>query len=291
MFRHSRVAVTRLWALSVLSVLLMVFDQQQGHLKYLRSALSVAVMPLQYLTYFPSDFYHSLASQLKSREALLTEAQQLQEENLALKQRLQYLVALEAENNSLKMLTQSSTPAQSHKIAIVEVLQTNNSPYSQRFIINKGSLDGVYEGQAVLDAFGILGQVIQVGPKTSEVLVLTDPSHAIPVQAIRSGARAIAAGDAQTGKLTLKHVTLTADFQVGDLLVSSGLGQRFPKGYPVGIIESIDRKQAGTFVTVLVKPSAHVDVARELLLIWPTDQEKDTAAAMAAQSLTGQEGS
>lgn len=268
LFRHSRVAITRLCILSLLSVLLIVLDHQQGHLARVRSLLSVAVLPIQYSVTFPEHFYQQLSAQMRLRSTLAKEVTKLSIENLELRQRLQYLLALEAENNSLKMLVKTATKPD-EKVAVAEVLEINTTPFSQRIVINRGSRDGVYEGQPIVDVMGILGQVIQVGPTTSVVLLLTDKQHAIPVQSSRSGARALAFGGGTVDSLAITHVTLTADFAVGDVLVSSGLGQRFPRGYPVGVIQSINRKVGGAFVEVAAKPFARIDVARELLLIWP----------------------
>lgn len=261
-------AITRLCVLSILSVLLIVLDHQQGHLTRVRSFLSVIVLPIQYSVTFPEHFYHQIAAQMRLRTALTKEVIKLSHENLALHQRLQYLLALEAENNSLKMLMKTASKPD-EKVAVAEVLEINTTPFSQRIVIDRGRGDGVYEGQPIVDAMGILGQVIEVGPKTSVVLLLTDKQHAIPVQSSRSGARALAYGGGTVDSLSITHVTLTADFAVGDVLVSSGLGQRFPRGYPVGVIESINRKVGGAFVDVKAKPFARIDVARELLLIWP----------------------
>ncbi len=243
-------------------------DHQQGHLARVRSFLSVLVLPIQYSVSFPEYFYEKTATQLKLRAALIRELQSLKVENLELHQRLQYLLALEAENNSLKMLMKTASNP-NEKIAVADVLEINTTPYSQRIVINRGRADGVYEGQPIVDAMGILGQVIEVGPKTSVVLLLTDKQHAIPVQSSRSGARALAFGGGAVDKLNITHVTLTADFAVGDVLISSGLGQRFPRGYPVGVVQSINREGGGAFIVVTAKPLARIDVARELLLIWP----------------------
>ncbi len=261
-------AITRLFILSLVSIALIVLDHRQGHLARVRSLLSVTVLPIQYAVAFPEKFYQKMSAQMKLRDALVAQIKILTVENLALHQRLQYLLALEAENNSLKMLMKTASQPD-EKVAVAEVLEINTTPFSQRIVIDRGSVDGVYEGQPIVDAMGILGQVIQVGPKTSVVLLLTDKQNAIPVQSSRSGARALAFGGGTVDTLSLSHVTRTADFAVGDTLISSGIGQRYPRGYPVGIIQSIDRQGGGVFVKVIAKPLARIDVASELLLIWP----------------------
>lgn len=288
-------AVTRLCLLSALSVLLIILDLQQGHLTRLRSFLSLVVLPIQYAVTFPEAFYHQVAAQFQLRSALHNQVDELSMENLELRRRMQYLLALEAENNSLKMLMKTASKP-SEKVAVADVLEINTTPFSQRIVIDRGSRDGVYEGQPIVDAMGILGQVIEIGPKTSVVLLLTDKQNAIPVQSSRSGARAVAFGGGAVDSLSITHVTRTADFAVGDVLVSSGLGQRFPRGYPVGVIQSINRNVGGAFIQVTAKPFARIDVARELLLIWPdassfTEDDAANDAAPLPAAMKKKEGS
>jgi rod shape-determining protein MreC len=136
-------------------------------------------------------------------------------------------------------------------------------------IVDKGNKDGVYIGQPVLDAYGVLGQVIRVGQMTSTILLITDSSHALPLQSNRSGSRAIGVGTHAFNQLELANVTNNADIKTGDLMITSGLGGRFPAGYPVGVVSHVQRDRSQPFAHVILLPSAHIDSAREVLLVWP----------------------
>lgn len=260
----------------------MVLDRQQMQLKRVRDILSLAIIPIQYGIVIPQDIYHGIEARFRTRQALVQDNQKLQNEVLALHQRLQQMMTMEAEVNRLKILLKTNARAED-RIGVAEVMNIDMAPGTQRIWISRGANDDVYEGQPVVDAFGIMGQVIQVGPSSSVVLLVTDKQHAIPVQSERSGARAIAVGSGDSDELLLKHVTVTSDFQVGDKLLSSGFGQRFPKGYPVGVITEINREGADRFATITVKPYAHVDEAREVLLIWPEGLSGKELAARARQ--------
>ncbi len=249
----------------------MVLDYRQQHLSRVRDGLSLAVLPIQYAVDIPQGIYRGVSLRFVSRQGLITQNTELKDEVLQLEQRMQKLLALEAENNRLKSLLQTSARP-GDKVAMVEIMRIAVDPYAHRAMINRGRSDDVYEGQPVIDAAGILGQVVRVGPKTSMILLLTDKQHAIPVQSQRSGARALAAGSGDYDLLYLNHVTATTDFKVGDKLISSGLGLRFPKGYPVGEVIDVTIDSGDKFATVKVKPYAQADAVSELLLIWPEGQ-------------------
>jgi len=141
-------------------------------------------------------------------------------------------------------------------------------PFSRRIVLNKGSREGVHEGQSLIDSRGVMGQVVHVGPFTSNALLITDPSHALPVQVNRNGLRAVAIGTGPLNRLRLSHVTNDADIAEGDTLVTSGLGGRFPRGYPVGRVVSIERDKGRPFASIVVEPSAELERNREVLLVW-----------------------
>lgn len=266
----------------------MVLDRQQAQLKRVRDFLSLAILPIQYGVVIPQDIYHGLEARFRTRQALVADNQNLQKEVMALRQRLQQMMTMEAEVNRLKILLKTNARA-GDKVGVAEVMNIDMAPGTQRVWISRGAQDDVYEGQPVVDAFGIMGQVIEVGPISSVVLLISDKQHAIPVQSERSGARAIAMGSGAPDELLLKHVTATSDFQVGDKLLSSGFGQRFPKGYPVGVITAIQKEGSDRFATIVVKPYAHIDVAREVLLIWPeglTGKELSIRARQGAKEST-----
>jgi rod shape-determining protein MreC len=258
----------RLTLLALLSIALMVFDKTQGHVNYLRSSLLLLISPIQYVIDLPFTLTDYAVDQLRSRNVLHQENQQLKTERLLLRAQTQKLAALEQENLRLKTLLKSSDRVGDH-VLIATLLRLDPDPYSHRLVLDKGSQEGVYIGQPILDAYGIMGQIIEVSRFTSVALLITDISHALPVQNNRNGVRSIGVGTGDLHELLLSHVTNTADFEIGDLLVTSGLGRRFPAGYPVGVITQITTEPGELFLHIKVRPSANLDKSREVLLIWP----------------------
>lgn len=160
------------------------------------------------------------------------------------------------------------------KVLIAELIGLSPDPLTHTVIIDRGRRDGVYRGQAVLDAFGLMGQVVEVHAHSSRVLLITDSSHALPVQVNRNGVRAIAEGTGNLNQLRLRHVSNTTDIRAGDVLVSSGLGGRYPVGYPVALVEEVIRDPGQSFATVLVTPKARLDRSRHVLLVFGTEDEE-----------------
>jgi rod shape-determining protein MreC len=250
------------------SIILMTMDHKLGHLEKLRTALSIVVYPLQYTVNVPVHFFNWTTESLSTRQNLLAENKKLRKESLLLSSKLQKFEVLETENKRLRKLLESSLKLQD-KVLIAELLSVNLQPFRHQVIINKGQHEGVYNGQPIVDANGIMGQVIHVGPFSSTVLLITDPTHALPVQINRNGLRAIAVGTGQGHSLQLEYLSNNADIREGDLIVSSGLGSRFPAGYPVGIVNTISMDPAEPFAKVSVTPSARLEQSREVLLVWP----------------------
>ena len=233
----------------------------------LRSAMSLPVAPIQYLVNFPVQAFESIKISLSTHDDLVKENLGLKSERLLLQSQLQRLVALERENAYLKSLLQSSRQVKGRTL-IAEILAVDSEPFVNQVTINKGSGDGVYSGQPVLDANGVMGQIIQVGPLTSRVLLVNDPHSGVAVQNTRSGLRAVAVGDSYSEKLSLNFVPKTADVKIGDLFITSGLGGRFPEGYPVGKVVSVTQDPVKQFSTIILDPSAHLESSRQVLLIW-----------------------
>jgi rod shape-determining protein MreC len=152
---------------------------------------------------------------------------------------------------------------------VAQLLAVATDPFVKQVVLDKGHKDKVFVGQPVLDAYGVMGQVIQVGPLTSRVLLISDSHSGVPVQVARNGVRAIAVGDAYTGKLRLMNVQHTVDIRPGDVLITSGLGQNYPEGYPVGQVTHVSKDPGLQFVTIAVEPAAHLDRSRGVLLVWP----------------------
>ncbi|AOV18021.1 rod shape-determining protein MreC [Acidihalobacter aeolianus] len=253
--------------LVVLSVVLMTADQRLTALREARSALEYVVYPLQILANLPSRAGHWLGESFSSHTQLIESNRALQQENLLLQARLQKYQALLSENMHLRELLNASEHT-TEKVKIARLVSIDLDPYSQRELINQGSRDDVYLGQPVIDATGLMGQVIQVGPFNAEVLLIADPSSAVPVIDTRSGLRLLAIGTGQPDALDVRSAPANADIKVGDLLATSGLGERFPPRYPVCRVSQVLREPGDPFAKVLCHPTAQLDRHREVLLLW-----------------------
>ena len=270
--------------LSLLAIVMMSLDHRQQHMERLRAVLSVVLYPIQYVIGLPSETGLWLSENLASRHSLLEENKRLHAQQLLLRSRLQKLEAMEAENRRLRELLDSSFRVEG-RVLIAELLSVDMAPFSRRLTLNKGSRDDVYPGQPVLDADGVLGQVVSVTPLTSIAMLITDPSHALPVTVNRNGLRSIAVGSGKPDRLELSHIPNNADIRLGDLLITSGLGGRFPVGYPVARISDIERNPQLPFARVFAEPTGHLESSREVLLVWPqaTLPAKKEGAAPATQ--------
>lgn len=258
---------TRMVLLALLSVCLIYLDYQQGHLQTVRRALSVAVYPIRVLVDIPSATFGWATERLAERSRLVTENRELRLESLRQRARLQQLIALEVENARLRSLMES--PARlSNRVQVAEILAVDLDPYRHRIALNRGEQAGVYEGQALLDATGIVGQVIRVNPLGSEAILISDPSHATPVELSRNGLRTVALGIGDVTRMDLPFLPNSADIRVGDLLTSSGLGDAFPAGYPVARVTRVERRPGEPFAHVEAEPTAALNRTRQVLLVW-----------------------
>jgi rod shape-determining protein MreC len=253
--------------LCVVSVLLMVLDHQQHQSQKVRDALSVAIHPLQVLVHLPFVTAQWLGETLASREALLEENTRLRDQVLKQQFQVQKLEALQAENTRLREMMRSAADV-AERILVAEIRSVDLDPYRHSLIINKGSRDGAYNGQAILDAYGLVGQITSAEPLSSRAILITDPSHATPVEINRNGIRTVALGSGDSGELLLPFLPNSTDIQVGDLLVTSGLGGHFPPGYPVGVVSEVLRDPGKNFATVRARPSAQLERGRQVLLVW-----------------------
>lgn len=251
----------------LLSIVLMAVDHRYQQLQTVRSTLAVVTYPLYLLADLPNTAGAWLSEAFATRNRLQSDNQRLHQENLELRALLQKYDTLEAENRRLRDLLGSSIKV-GDRVLIAELSSVDLDPYKQQIVINKGHAAGVYEGQAVVDAHGIMGQVTNTTPFTATVLLITDNSHALPVQVLRNGLRTIAVGTGLNDQLDLPYLPNDADIEPGDLLVSSGLGGKFPPGYPVAEITAVRRLPEQPFAQVLARPSAHLDRSREVLLVW-----------------------
>ena len=278
----------------ILSLILLVVDHRFHHLQQLRSALAFLTYPLHYLADLPFTASRWLAETTNSRQALMSQNRELRNQILHLRAELQKYESLQAENMRLRDLVDSSFKV-GDRVLVAELSAVDLDPYKQQVIINKGAASGAFEGQPVLDAHAVMGQVINVTPFSSTVLLITDTSHALPVQVLRNGLRTIAVGSGRISELKLPYLPTNSDIVEGDLLVTSGLGGKFPPGYPVATVTKIDRSPDAPFSDVLAQPRAHLDRSREVLLVWtvpnqlpvmPREPEATTEAAPGLPSAT-----
>lgn len=249
-----------------------------------RSLLSVAVYPLQLLTDTPIRLAESVGQSFSSYSELLRENQRLREEIAFLKTRQLKYAALEQENIRLRNLLDAANKLE-RQMLVAALLAIRLDPYQHVVLINKGTQAGVNEGQTVLDENGVAGQVLRASPLTSEVILITDPNHAIPIQVNRNGLLTIAMGGGQINQLILPYLPNNADIQVGDLLVTSGLGGVFPPGYPVATVTKVEPQSGRPFSMVTATPLAKLDRSRELLITARHDIDPaaaDTSAGVPA---------
>lgn len=258
---------TRLFLLLVFSILLMVLDNREQHLQTLRSTLGLAVSPIRAAVDLPFSFAAWISESFASRKKLLDENEQLRQENLKNQVMLQKLIALEAENARLRDLMDTAA-LMADRTMVAEIVAVDLNPYRHVMVINKGSQVDVYRGQALVDASGIVGQISGIEPFNAEVLLISDPEHAVPVEVNRNGLRTIVVGTGDTHRLGLPFLPNNADIREGDLLVTSGLGGVFPPGYPVAVISKVDINPVQPFAIIEARPAAKLDQIRELLLVW-----------------------
>ena len=248
----------------------MVADHRKGSFNQFRTQVASAIIyPFEWTVDAPVRFTRWIAMSISSKQHLLTENAELRAEELLLRSQVQRLITLQHENAQLRLLLQSS-PQISGRVQVARLLSVDLNPQLLQIIVDKGSNNHVYIGQPVLDAYGVMGQVISVGPLTSKILLITDPRSAVPVKDARSGVRAVAEGLGLSGRLTLLHVPDSADIHSGDLFVSSGLGLRYPVGYPVGHVVSVVHGAANENAQVRLLPEAHLDQTEQVLLAWPS---------------------
>jgi len=264
------------------SISLMTLDHKQQHLQTVRSSLQVVVFPIRYLVNLPVDAGHWLADSFSTRQRLLEENGRLRTRNLLLQAQMLKFDALQAENQRLQELLGSSFKI-ADRVLIAELYRVDMDPYKQLITINKGKGDGTYVDQPVLDAHGIMGQVIQAGPLTSTVRLITDPSHVLPVQINRNGVRTLAVGTGAINQLDLPYLPNNADVREGDLIVTSGLGGVFPPGYPVAKVTKVVRDPGAPFARVSAEPTAHLDRSREVLLVWSAEHRHALPGAVPAK--------
>jgi rod shape-determining protein MreC len=258
----------------LLALALIIVDKRYDHLGKIRRLLSVVAYPVQIAVASPFEGWHWFRDSVTTRDALRADKTKLEAELRVAQFRLQRYEALEAETQRLRALREN-TAGVTDRFLIGDVMNVDLDAFRERVLVDKGASDGIYVGQAVLDSGGVFGQVARVGQLTSEVILVSDAAHAIPVQINRNGLRTVVVGTGDTSRLKLPYLPTSADVVAGDLLVTSGLGGGFPAGYPVGTIAEVKRDPAQSLADVEVKPAAALDRSRELLFVWLKPQEAE----------------
>lgn len=257
-----------------MSLALILADHRWQWFGQLESRVAGAATPVYWLAGLPGRVWGWGDDLFASRAALREENTRLLARNLVLAGKVQKLASLEAEIQRLRQLLNSSTLV-GESVLIAELVAVSSDPQRQWVAVDKDASQGVFVGQPVIDAHGLVGQVVQVTPGYSRILLITDATHALPVQINRNGVRTIAEGTGRIDQLALRHVAATTDIVVGDLLVSSGLGGVFPAGYPVAVVTEITEDPGQPFLIVKAQPSAQLDRSRHLLLVFRAGEKPD----------------
>jgi rod shape-determining protein MreC len=258
----------RLMMYILLAIVLMSMDQRGHYVPKIRSVLEQVFEPVFILVGYPARLSDSIATQTRSRRALIDENQLLLEQLFKTAGSVQTHAALTQENQRLRNLL-DATRGRAYDFSFAEMIRVDLDPFSHKVWIDHGAGEGVVSGQAVIDGLGVVGQVEDVFRHSSTVRLISDPDHALPVQINRTGLRSVAFGTGETSHLIMPNVPLQADVSPGDIVVTSGLGDRFPPGFPVGEVERVQRERGDTFARVYLRPSAALDRGREVLLVEP----------------------
>lgn len=275
LFLRGPSATVRMAVLVIASITLMTVDHRWHSVDMVRSALSSIIYPLQYTIDLPIRLFYWADESLSNQQSLLEKNREFEARHLENRVQLQKLDIIEKENQRLRKLL-SATPKTTERLLISEIINVDVDPYRQLIVLNKGSNSDVYQGQPIIDAQGIMGQVIHVSPMVSTAMLITDVSHAIPVQINRTGLRAIAIGSGKIDQLNLRHLPQSVDIKNGDLLITSGLGGTFPANFPVAIISKVERPAGEPFAVIEARPHAQLDKSREVLLVWRNKVEQTT---------------
>lgn len=274
LFSDSNRSGYRLVAVVGLCILLIFLDLRTDWVGWIRYGGGYVTGPVHYVAHLPAAMTAWLGEQARTTEELRDDSQRLRRQILILEQKAQRLAVLEAENVRLRELLNSSARL-SARVLVAEIIGIEPDPNRHEVLVNKGRGERIFEGQAVLDAHGLIGQVVEVGPLVSRVLLITDPTHALSVQVNRNGVRSILAGTGHPDRLRLLYVPDTADIVEGDLLVSTGLGKRYPPGYPVAMVVRVTQLPGEAFLQVEARPTAHLDRASHVLLVAGARREEE----------------
>lgn len=273
LFLQRRSLFSRLVLVMVATIALLSADRFLNGMQVTRTVFGSIAKPFYQVGAFPKNAWRNFSDGFASRETLQLENARLQASQRILEAKVQKMAALTAENGRLRALLNSSAILEDDNLVVTELVGVSPDIYRHELIIDKGSNDDVSKGQPVLDASGLMGQVTEVYANSARVLLITDDRHQVPVSINRNGLRMVVSGIGQRDTLSITNVSTTADIRVGDLLVSSGLANRFPVGYPVARIDSIEHQGNSPFLKVTAKPLAQLNRSRHLLLVFTPEPE------------------
>ena len=256
----------------LLSIALMFLDHRTSYLRLPKYYLEEIIHPLSLIAEAPYRGIERLKQWYTEKEELLQRIATLEEKELYLAYETQQMAALTAENRRLRLLLQSSSKLD-HSTIIAQLININSDPYRHIVLLNRGANQGVEENLPVLNNLGIVGQTISVSPSSSKVILITDPHHSLPVEVNRNGIRGIANGNGKLNEIEISNIAFDDDVKVGDLLVTSGLDERFPQGYPVAVIKTITVDSTGYFAKIIATPTAKLDRIREVLILTPGEYD------------------
>jgi rod shape-determining protein MreC len=293
-FNRGPAPVVRLTFFALLSVFLMVIDARFRYTEPLRQVLITVAYPVQRAVLAPVEAAARIGDYFQSLSDLQKDNADLRAEKLKAAKDLMTLEALQAENAQLRGLLDARERAKSEAV-FAEIVYGSRDPFARRVVIDKGFTQGVELGRPVIDAAGVLGQVTRVTPLASEVTLITHKDHAIPVQVVRNGLRAVAYGSSEGVAMELRHLAANAEVQPGDELVTSGIDGVYPAGLPVGKVVRVDRDAAFSFARILVAPVAGTDQHRQVLVLrlaeeappYPAAEEPAKKAAKSKRAKRG----
>lgn len=284
LFAEGAVSTARLIAYLTLAMIVMVIDHRAGYLERARAMAGVLIEPAYRIAALPSDVARAGRLAVATQTQLVDENHDLREALLLAQVRLNRMSALTAQNDRLKKLLDVQKDL-GLGVQLARLIDIDLDPFRHRIVLDAGSAQMIKVGQPVLDAFGIMGQIVEVLPNTSVALLITDPTHAIPVTVRRTGLRTIVYGTGAIDRLQLPNIPISADIKVGDELVTSGLGGRFPAGFPVGEIIEVSNDESGMFAAAIAKPAAALDRSGEVLLLQDLPQPMGPPAPTGAMDI------
>lgn len=268
-FRHGPGPFARLFVFILLSCLLIAEDLRFKFFPEIRQTIGIVIFPLQKVAYLPTNVYDQI-EELLANVYLLEENIKLRQQYLEDREQLLTVHTLQTENEHLRQLLgavqyiETNTEA---KAVLADILYTPRDPFNHKITLNKGHYHGIQLGQPVIDDKGIIGQITQLYPWSSEVTLLIDKNHSVPVQVLRNSLRSVVTGTGKKDELELRYLSVSTDIQQGDLLVTSGIGGVYPTGIPVAMVQRIERDPVDDFVQIISKPIAGVDRNRQVLVL------------------------